>query len=80
TFDATDFSTSNPNTFARIPWPVFPRPDGTIRVEDVTAENIRLFFDAERMQGFGNTSQRDGYLKRAAHRFHPDRFSTNRPV
>ncbi|KAJ7785172.1 hypothetical protein DFH07DRAFT_786873 [Mycena maculata] len=31
-FDNTLFSPNNRNTFSRIPWPIFPRPDGTIRM------------------------------------------------
>ncbi|KAJ7116225.1 hypothetical protein C8R43DRAFT_1154953 [Mycena crocata] len=79
-FDATAFTTNNPNTFSRIPWPVLARTDGTIRVEDVTAENIRRFFDANKMRSFKTPRERDMILKKTAHRFHPDRFSANRPV
>ncbi|KAJ7246440.1 hypothetical protein C8J57DRAFT_1241490 [Mycena rebaudengoi] len=44
-FDATVFSTNKPNSFAHIPWPVFARPDGTIHIEDITAQNVRDFYN-----------------------------------
>ncbi|KAJ7513108.1 hypothetical protein B0H11DRAFT_1684496, partial [Mycena galericulata] len=79
-FDATAFSASNPNAFARVPWPVFPRLDGSVRVGDVSPGNVRLFFDAGRLRSFKTVREIDVILKNTARRFHPDRFSGNRPV
>jgi hypothetical protein len=81
-FDQTIFSAQNPNHFARVPWPVFRRPDGTVRPGDVTRENVLRFFDVSRMRRFtGKTAREiDVILKNTARRFHPDRFSVNRAI
>ncbi|KAJ7078304.1 hypothetical protein B0H15DRAFT_538267 [Mycena belliarum] len=80
TFDATQFSARNPNSFANIPWPVFARADGTVRVGDVTPANICFFFDANKMRRYKTPRERDVIVKRVAWRFHPDRFSVSRAV
>ncbi|KAJ6514332.1 hypothetical protein C8R47DRAFT_935838, partial [Mycena vitilis] len=79
-FDATIFSPKNPNRFARIPWPVIPRLNGTVSPADVTPENVRRFFNAGKLRGLKSAREIDLILKQAARRFHPDRFSVNRPV
>ncbi|KAJ6468267.1 hypothetical protein C8R45DRAFT_875860 [Mycena sanguinolenta] len=79
-FDATTFSRTNPNSFARVPWPVFPHRDGTVSLADITAENIRRFFDKQTIQRFKTERQLDIILKNTARRFHPDRFCANRDV
>ncbi|KAJ6586525.1 hypothetical protein DFH09DRAFT_1274933 [Mycena vulgaris] len=51
-FDATIFSARNPNSFSRIPWPLFPGRDDTVRIGDVTPANVRMFFDAKDIRNF----------------------------
>ncbi|KAJ6578172.1 hypothetical protein B0H19DRAFT_1062709 [Mycena capillaripes] len=77
-FDQTIFSATDPNTFARIPWPVIPLSDGTVNPSDITPENVRRFFDRSKLRF--TTRQVTNILKNTARRFHPDRFSVNRAV
>ncbi|KAJ7487935.1 hypothetical protein FB451DRAFT_1528807 [Mycena latifolia] len=79
-FDQTNFSTRNPNSFSRIPWPVFSHPEGAVRIGDVTSEKILIFLDSTKLRNFLTERQLDIFVKKIAWRFHPDRFSPNRPV
>ncbi|KAJ7352202.1 hypothetical protein DFH08DRAFT_693428, partial [Mycena albidolilacea] len=78
------FSEKDPNTFSRVPWPVFPRPDGAVLSPgDITPENIRRFFDSSKIQRFKTVPtarEIDVILRNTVRRFHPDRFSAKRPV
>ncbi|KAJ7683767.1 hypothetical protein B0H17DRAFT_1204900 [Mycena rosella] len=78
TFDAATFSTRERNSFARIPWPVFRRADGTVHIGDVTPQNVRDFFDSSKIRK--TARELDVILKKTAHRFHPDRFSIYRAI
>ncbi|KAJ7195017.1 hypothetical protein C8J57DRAFT_1422952 [Mycena rebaudengoi] len=78
-FDAMVFSPNEPNSFAHIPWPVFARPDGTIHVEDITAQNVRDFYNPSRWVR-RTAGEIDVILKNAARGFHSDRFNVRRPV
>ncbi|KAJ7036272.1 hypothetical protein C8F04DRAFT_1095932 [Mycena alexandri] len=79
-FDKTVFSSRIPNNFSLIPWPVIPRVGGTVSPGDITPENVRRFFDSSALRRFKTAREIDVILKNTARRFHPDRFSPNRPV
>ncbi|KAJ7024766.1 hypothetical protein C8F04DRAFT_1130510 [Mycena alexandri] len=79
-FDKTVFSSRSPNNFSLIPWPVILRVEGTVSPGDITPENVRLFFDSTALRRFKTEREIKVILKNTARRFHPDRFSPNRPV
>ncbi|KAF8206946.1 hypothetical protein K438DRAFT_1755683 [Mycena galopus ATCC 62051] len=79
-FDGTAFPATNPNTFSRVPWPVFPRLDSTVGPSDITPENVRRFFGSSTLQRFKTAREIDVILKNTIRRFHEDRFRANRPI
>ncbi|KAJ7755442.1 hypothetical protein B0H16DRAFT_1315627, partial [Mycena metata] len=79
-FDSTVFSSKNPNSFSLVPWPVISRVEGTVSPGDITPENVRRFFDSTALRRFKTEREIDMILKNTVRRFHPDRFSPNRPV
>ncbi|KAJ7276029.1 hypothetical protein C8J57DRAFT_1312166, partial [Mycena rebaudengoi] len=72
-------NSSSVSAIAHIPWPVFARPDGTIHVEDITAQNVRDFYTPSRWVRT-TAGEIDVILKNAARRFHSDRFNVRRAV
>ncbi|KAF7318742.1 hypothetical protein HMN09_00386500 [Mycena chlorophos] len=80
-FDMTCFSTQNPNSFARIPWPVVPRGSAPIRPQDVSAENVRAFcllLATVHQQRHSTDRQLRLAMKQLTARFHSDRFNERR--
>ncbi|KAF8163943.1 hypothetical protein K438DRAFT_1775839 [Mycena galopus ATCC 62051] len=87
-FDGTAFSATNPNTFSRVPWPVFPRLDGTrfktAREINVILKNAVRRFHEDRFRAnrpiISSIRNVGVILKNAVRRFHEDRFRANRPI